>query len=436
MRWWAGALLLLLAALVLESGLLAYAMYVLLGLMLVNRFLARTWIEHLAASRRCDRKTAEVGDEVNVFVTVRNRGPLPAPWVILEDVVPAAAGVLGKLRLKVRRKRLKIAMLGILGETELHYKIEFRMRGYYQIGPLVLESGDLFGLHRRYRVGTAPNYVLVYPRVLPLTGYDIASRRPIGELRLAHRLYEDPTRIGGIRPYEAGDPLSRVHWAATARTGQLHCKVYEPSCLAGATFLLDLHRDSYHKQGEPYRSDLAVTATASLAHAVYQLGQQVGLVTNARDAAERIRLEGWAHDHRTRKAALAEAAQQETKESPQPLVVETRRGVEQFRRILETLARAELAEGLTFAALVLEAASRLPRDASVVAVLADVPLATVLTLGNLRRQGFAVTAVLVMFTEQDQTRAHGRLLAEGVEVRHFNDEASLMALCERQLLAR
>ena len=139
------------------------------------------------------------------------------------------------------------------------------MRGYYQVGPLVLESGDLFGLHRRYRVGTVPSFVLVYPRVLPLEGYDLATRRPIGEIRLTHRLFEDPTRIAGVRPYETGDPLGRVHWRATARTGFLHSKIYEPSTIAGATLLLDFHQAGYHQQGEPFRSELAVTTVASLA---------------------------------------------------------------------------------------------------------------------------------------------------------------------------
>ena len=40
MKWFLGAILLLLAALVLQSGLLAYAMYVLLAVMLVSRVLA------------------------------------------------------------------------------------------------------------------------------------------------------------------------------------------------------------------------------------------------------------------------------------------------------------------------------------------------------------------------------------------------------------
>ena len=55
MKWFLGVLLTLLAALVLESGLLAYAMYVLLALLLVSRWLARNWIEHLSAERTVRR---------------------------------------------------------------------------------------------------------------------------------------------------------------------------------------------------------------------------------------------------------------------------------------------------------------------------------------------------------------------------------------------
>src|SRR5262249_21388106 len=118
----------------------------------------------------------------------------------------------------------------------------------------------------------------------------------------------------------------------------------------------------------------------------------------------------------------------------QPLVVETRRGVEQFQRIRETLARVELTDGLTFAQLVVETAHRLPRDATVVALLPDVPVETSLALGNLRRSGYAVTVVLVMLDEERLERGYGRLMAEGMlDVRHLRDEAGLSALCQQQV---
>jgi uncharacterized protein (DUF58 family) len=434
MRWYLAAAFLLFVALVFQLGLLAYSMYALLALLVSSRLLARRWIENLSATRECNRLSAEIGEIVAVAVTVTNGGGLPVPWVLVEDLLPRAALVQRPPRLRMTGKRLAIVMLRGHSRKLVLYQLHFEMRGYYQLGPCVLESGDLFGLHRRYRVATEPHFVLVYPKVIPLEGFDLASRRPIGEVRMSHRLYEDPTRIAGLRLYQAGDPLNRVNWRATARTGVLHSKIYEPSCIVGATVLLDFHVASYPAKHEPIRSELAVTTAASMANAVYQLGQQIGLVTNGRDAADRIRQEGWDHEFRTRKSARQSASMSETSDRLRPLVVPTRRGAEQLRRILETLARVELTDGLTFAQLVIEATARLPADATVIAVLGEASVETAWALGNLRRRGLAVTAVVVMFDEYEASESLGRLIAEGIDARQVTSEASLAALCQEQLV--
>lgn len=433
MKWFLGVILILLVALVLESGLLAYAMYVLLGLMVLSRFLTRSWIGCLEANRECANLTAEISDTIDVAVTIKSTGWLPVPWVLIEDLLPRKALSLRFPRLRVLGKRIKLVMLRPRGEIQLQYQLTLKARGYYQIGPLVLETGDLFGLHRRYRVVTEPQFVLVYPSIVPLLGYDLASRRPIGEVLISHRLYEDPTRIAGVREYQAGDPLSRVHWRATARTGELHCKVYEPSTLAGTTILLDFHEAGYPLRVEPMRSELAVTTASSLANAVCLLGQQVGLVTNGRDAANRIRLEGWETEHQTRRSARASSAALEKDDRLQPLVVETRRNEEQLQRIREVLARLELTDGLAFDHLVYETASRLPRDATVTAILPDVPEESALALGSLHRRGFAVSVILIIVEEIQMERCVARLRAESIlDVRHLLNEVSLPALCQHQ----
>jgi uncharacterized protein (DUF58 family) len=443
MYWFLAAILILLAALALESSLLAYSMYVLLGLLLLTRFLARSWTSHLDAERTVRRAGSkddeevtgeglalEIGERVSVRVVVHNTGALPAPWVLVEDHLPGKALDFRDPRLKVKGKRAAIAMLRGGGELVLKYQLECLGRGYHQVGPLVLESGDLFGLHRRFRIVTEPRFVLVYPRIVPLVGYELASRRPIGDVRITHRLYEDPTRIAGVRAYQQGDPLSRIHWRATARTGALHSKVLEPSTLSGVTVLLDFHQAGYHDRGEPARSELAVTGAISLIHAVYLLGQQTGLVTNARDAAERIRTEGWEKDPRSRREANREADDVTEARRLEPLVVETRRGAEQLQRAREVLARAELTDALTFAQLVVETAHRLPRDATALAVLPEVSVESAIALGNLRRRGMAVAVILVMMDDTGLEQAYARLVAEGIrDLRHLADEASLPELC-------
>ena len=432
-NWLSAAILILLIGIVLQLDLLVYAMYVLLGVMLVSRYLARTWIDSVSATREFSRPTAGIGDKTAVVVTIRNTGRIPIAWILLEDSLPREALTQRPPRIKVERRRYGITSLRPGGQTSLLYQVTFLMRGFYQIGPLLVESGDLFGLHRRYKVCTEPGFVLVYPRVIPVPGYDVSSRRPIGEMRMTHRLFEDPTRISGVRPYATGDPLNRIHWKATARTGELHSRVFEPSSVAGASVLLDFHHESYTSRSEPQRSELAITVVASLANAVYLLGQQIGFFTNARDAADRIREEGWKCEFNTRDAARHDVQMSEDSDRMRPLAVETRRGADQLQRILETLARAELTDGLSFPQLITECASRLPRDASVVVVLPDVSLETAIAIGSLKRRGFAVTAVLVMYDdEQHYPDCVGRLLAERVEVRRVEDEAMLATLCSDQ----
>jgi uncharacterized protein (DUF58 family) len=446
MRWFLAAALILLAALALESGLLAYAMYVLLALLFLTRFLSRKWIDALEATRevkpakgeQIDENTLglalEIGDRVVVKVTIRNTGTLPIPWVLLEDALPGRMLDARNPKVKVKGKRALITMLPAGGEVVLKYQLDLLTRGYHQIGPLTLESGDLFGLHRRYRVLALPKFVLVYPKVVSLTGYELASRRPIGDVRMTYRLFEDPTRIAGVRQYQQGDPLSRVHWGATARTGVLHSKIHEPSTLSGITVILDFHKAGFHSRGEPFRSEMAITAALALANAVFVLGQQCGFVTNARDAVERVRTDGWVDEANTRQAAIADANQVPESKRLEPLIVETRRGAEQVQRIRETLARCELTDGLSFAELIVETAHRLPRDATALAVLPEVSTETAIALGNLRRRGMAVAVVLVQCDDDRLELAYARLVAEGIrDLRHLANEEMLPDLCRNQV---
>ncbi|MFP6576087.1 MAG: DUF58 domain-containing protein [Pirellulaceae bacterium] len=434
MKWFVGAGLLLLLSQLMQSDMLAYAMYTLLTLMVVSRLLTQSWIKHLTSSRQCNRLTAEVGETVAIHVTVHNRGKFPIPWVLLEDVLPQRALHQPPAGLQLTGNSLKLAMLRGNQSKTMHYQLECHRRGYFQLGPTVLETGDLFGLHRRYRVGNHPNYLMVYPKIIPLQGFDIASRRPIGEVKMSYRLYEDPTRIAGIRRYEIGDPLNRIHWRASARTGQLHSKIYEPTTVAGVTLLLEFHEHAYDAADEPVRSELAVTAAASIAYAVQQMGQQIGLISNGRDAADRIRQQELGAQANSRRQARDAGSMLDESDRLQPLVIDTRREVEQMLRIRETLARIELSDGLTLEQLTTETASRMPRDATVLAIIPRVDESTAIALGNLKRRGYAVSAILNLYDDMSFAEASASLLSQRIPTYHLKSEESIPGVCQNYLL--
>ena len=430
-------------ALVLQAGLVAFAGYVLLGVMLLSRYLARTWIVDLTAERICKTEPLEPGGTVEVIVKVRNAGRFPVPWVLVEDRIAEQSIV--QRRLSLKGSRLRVLFIRANGEKTVKYKLIFALRGYYQVGPMFAETGDVFGLHRRHKVFTEPVFVLVYPKVLSITTFDFASTRPIGEIRLANMLFEDPTRTAGVRPYQIGDPLQRINWRATARTGVLHSRIYEPTSLAGATILIDFHADGYPKKGEPIRSELAITTAVSVANAVVILNQQIGIASNGRDATDRIREESLKskdetapEGYTTRYEARSQFEEKLQNDRLRPVIVETRRGYDQFHKIRETLARLEQTDGRTFADFLVEMSPRLPRDATIIAVLPRVTIETSVALGQMRRQGFAISAILIGLADDgSDTRvvAHGRLIAEGIrDVRYVNSEQDIMALGDRNAI--
>ena len=286
----------------------------------------------------------------------------------------------------------------------------------------MLETGDLFGLHRRFRIVTEPVYIMVYPKVIPLPGYDLASRRPIGEIRLTHRLFEDPTRIAGIRAYQPGDPMNRIHWKATARTGVLHSKVYDASTIAGATILLDFHRDSFPAKNEPGRSELAVTTAVALANAVSLMGQPIGLITNGRDAADRIRLrdevtQALSDPWVDRKATHERAAMLKKDDRLRPLIVPPGRGPEGFTRIHEVMARRRAERRPDLRPAPDRGRARLPAMQRSSRCSASSRRPWPWRWGTSKRQGFAVSVVLMALDEIDRIDSAGPLLAEGLAVR-------------------
>ncbi|HMP78189.1 MAG TPA: DUF58 domain-containing protein [Pirellulaceae bacterium] len=434
MRFFIGLLLLTIACIALQLELLVIMLVLLAVLYLATRRTSHYWAHAVTATRRCNRTIAEVGDVAQVDVALSHTSNLPIVWLLIEDLIPPDSFGKPHSPLVIDGDRVRVLKL-VPGQGHTwSYKIHCRRRGYFQIGPLVLETGDMFGLERTFRVLAEPNYLMVLPQVVPLEAYDIASRRPLGEIVLSHRLFEDPTRIRGVREYQPGDAQNQIHWHATARTGKLHSKIYEPSCLAGATLLIDFHESAYGAADEPVRSELAITAAASIANTLYEAGEQIGLLSNGRDAVDRIRTEGWQGDSRTREASRRQTMMQATSDRLRPVTVATSKSPDRMINMLHALARLEKTSGLSFVELLASYAYTLPRDATVIAIIGRVSMELAVALGNLRHLGFAITAVINCYDIEHYARASGLLLNEGIQTRHLREEASIPSICARQVV--
>ena len=118
---------------------------------------------------------------------------------------------------------------GAYDKISRNYTLRAPERGVYELGPANIRTGDPFGMFPEEREGVHNNRITVYPRIVGLEEQVIPSRRPFGEIAGGLRIFEDPSRIAGLRDYEPGDSFRRVDWNATARVGKLQSRVYDPT---------------------------------------------------------------------------------------------------------------------------------------------------------------------------------------------------------------
>lgn len=268
-------LVLLLIAIVLRVEFFFTVVYFLAAVWILSRLWTRRAPRQLRGGRRFDGR-AFTGDEVAVALRVRNEGWLPIPWLELQEAIP--------VHLLAAPFERQVISLGPREEWRHDYRLACRRRGLYTLGPLTAQTGDLLGIAREGLTLGEPGRLVVYPKVLPLGRLGLPTRSPLAVLPARSPLFEDPSRVIGVRDYRRGDSPRRMHWPATARTGRLMVKQYQPAIARETLLCLDLDEASYERRDRHYASELAIVVAASLAnHIIVREGLPAGLATEAWD---------------------------------------------------------------------------------------------------------------------------------------------------------
>lgn len=225
---------------VLTNNLQLYWMATTLLLMMIGSY----WLAYQGGRsvhiERQVRHEAWEGERLEVHLRVENRAPFPKPGLLLRDRLPAwlaQGGQNGQATLCL----LPLA-LGAFQTSETFYTLTPSQRGLYPIGPLELISTDPLGFHWVVTPFSQIDEILVYPRPLPIPGWNWRHHWWALGLREAEKSLRtgSGTNWQGTREYVPGDPLRRIHWRATARTSRWHVHEYETGQLTELLILLDL----------------------------------------------------------------------------------------------------------------------------------------------------------------------------------------------------
>ncbi len=389
LRWGVAIAALLGLVSIFSGGLFLYAAVV-VGLALgLSTLLTITSLRQLEVVRKLSATEIACGDVVEAWLIVHNRKLLPASGLMWQDQIEPGLDVEGPSSCA--------ATLAAGGQRKLVYRLHSTRRGLFRVGPAMVEATGPFGLVRRFLLEREPRFLTVLPRAVEIGRGWPLGHRPIHQVPRRRSLIEDPSRFQGIREYQPGDSLRRVHWRATARSGTLQVKLFEPAVLDGALIAVDMVLGRRPSSENPATGDpieeLTVTAAASLAEFVLAGDQKVGLLSNGADAAERYPTEWTGGTFRRLEEALEASGPSRKITGFRPLEVGPGKGRWQLERLRTVLARLIPSPGPPLPDLLLAELPRLPRNLVLMIVTPRVDPALAGAADALRRSGIEVGVV-------------------------------------------
>ena len=310
------------------------------------------------------------GETLDLRIQIQNQKTVPLTWLRSSDtwplvIAPQDESVLGASHLPQQGTLVHVTSLNSHQTISRPYSLLLRQRGIHQVGPVLLESGDGFGLFEAEIENPDQDYVVVFPELLSPSDFPMDAEDPFGDRRARRRLFEDPNRPMGVREYRPEDGFRRIHWPATARTGSLQTRVFQPVnsqhlvlCLNAST------SDHPWLDTDAEMLEQLVKVTATLAYQSFQTGYSVGLISNGCIA-----------------------------HSDQPFRIPPNRTPGQLARLLQALAGVTSFRTGLFEAFLAQSLPSLPYGASLVLVTAYVSQNLAETILRMKRYRSYITLV-------------------------------------------
>lgn len=374
-NWWP----LLLVAFVLSVLFRVYTLSAVIVMLAAVSGVAEWWkrrsLEQVIYKRNFIYTRGFPGERLDALIEVENRKFLPIPWLRVQDRMPILVGPEDERQI-IRAESEQMGAVVSLFSLRWYerdrrlLRLLLRSRGVYRLGPVSLESGDMFGLFEQAGELENYDYLTVYPQPLAFEALQFPVGDPFGDRRTQRRLYEDPNQPLGVRSYHPEDDFRRIHWPATAHTGELQVRVFQPVSARMLVVCMNISTLAHYWEGTlPDVLDYLVRAAASICERGLQDGYRVGLISNGHLGY-----------------------------SDQPFRVPPGCSPAQLTRLLTMLASVTPFTVAPFDRFLMSEAPRLPYGATLVVVTSILPPELVETLARLGRYARRIT--LLSFTQR------------------------------------
>ena len=163
------------------------------------------------------------GDEIELVEEIVNKKWLPLPWLKAEITTSRWLSFAGAQSAVSDHTRFVPSFFSVKGYSRVtrRWKVKCLKRGDFGIEQVVLITTDLLGYSNLSMPGDGKARVLVLPRAIESDEITVTPRYLNGDIMVRRQLLDDPFYISGVREYTGHEPMSRIHWLATARQQQI-----------------------------------------------------------------------------------------------------------------------------------------------------------------------------------------------------------------------
>ncbi|MGW5238994.1 DUF58 domain-containing protein [Monashia sp. NPDC004114] len=241
----------------------------LIGLPMVSAVLVRTRKTRMRIERHSHPERISVGQDAHVTLSFENVSTNTTPIFLAEERLDYVLG---------DRPRFVVGRIPPGRVRAIDYGVRSHVRGRHRLGPLGVQVQDPFGLANRHAVLEGTTDLVVLPAVHPLSSSRQPSSGVGSEGEQAHLIALHGEDDVTIREYRDGDDLRRIHWPATARTGDLMVRQEDRPAQRRAIVLIDPRPAAHGGTGVSSSFEWSVTAAASVAVHLCESGYAVHLV--------------------------------------------------------------------------------------------------------------------------------------------------------------
>lgn len=269
-------LLIFIIAVVTQQSFVFTLLYLLLIIYFINIF----WSNRVNRKLICKRDftmRAFPDEIVKVNIRLINGSRFPLVYARIHEAMPDGVSL---------RIFHKVVTLGPKQSIDLKYELAAIKRGYFQLGPLMVTTGDLMGFNKEKSVNLKSDPLIIYPRIYALNELGLPSHAPLGTKKFHQPIFEDPSRPTGKREYQSGDSLKRIDWKSSAISGRLQVKLFDAAIALETVIFLDLDINNYGTKRKFDATELAISTAGSVSNWIINQRQSVGLFTNGYDASE------------------------------------------------------------------------------------------------------------------------------------------------------